>query len=136
MSQMPKIGTRVRVESKGSWPREGYRTATVDTHEGEVVPSFSWLGDDYLCITSEDHKIPIRSIKINSIIRIVASSGETFKPAGTTALSRGSWTVKGSKGSTYVVTRSSGNFHCTCPAGGFGRACKHVREVQTKMADS
>jgi hypothetical protein len=133
MSQMPKLGTRVRVESKGSWPREGYRVATVDIHEGEVVPSFSWLGDDYLCITSDDLKIPVRAIKINSIIRILTSGGETFKPAGTTAHTRGSWTVKGSKGATYVVTRSAGSFHCNCPAGGFGRACKHVREVQSKQ---
>lgn len=133
MAQLPKPGTKVKVESKSLWRVEGWPRETVDCFEGEVVPSFPWLGDDYLCITSDDPKIPVRSIKIARITRIIDEHGAATELKTGAPVERNSWTVKGTKGDTYVVTRGAGNWRCNCVAGGFGRQCKHVTEVKKRL---
>lgn len=43
------------------------------------------------------------------------------------------WTVEGSKGKTYTVSREPGggmNYACTCPGFTFRGSCKHVAEFQ------
>lgn len=134
MTGMPSVGTRVKVSCRGSWPREGYRVPVVDCFEGEVVPPFPWLGGEYLCLTTNDYKIPVRSIKISSIIQVSAPSGEVFTPSVPAQAEKATYTVSGSKGAVYVVTREAGKWHCNCPAGNFNRSCRHVREVETQAS--
>lgn len=46
----------------------------------------------------------------------------------------GSWEVPGSKGTTYTVTRKDNHWTCTCVAGGFGKACKHVQAKKEELS--
>lgn len=45
------------------------------------------------------------------------------------------WTVESDSGSTYQVERvgedagDPASYKCSCPAGTWGKVCKHVREV-------
>mgnify|MGYP003639481523 FL=1 len=37
------------------------------------------------------------------------------------------WTVEGSKGNNYTVTRNGENWNCTCIGFGWRRKCKHIQ---------
>jgi hypothetical protein len=95
-----------------------------------VVVPFPWLAGDSLCITSSDARIPVRSIRLNKILEIKSESGKIFEPIADKPSSNNSYVVKGSKGSTYVVTQKGGKWSCNCAAGSFGRVCRHIRERQ------
>ena len=43
------------------------------------------------------------------------------------------WTVQGSKGDQYIVSRDSGRWSCTCPGHGFRGRCRHVDEVSASV---
>jgi len=134
MSKLPNVGDCVRVESQGQWWRDGWKFPITHEFEGVVVPSFPWLGGDYLCITSTESRLPVRSIKLSSILRITLASGEVrkFEEGSVPAVSN-IYQVQGSKGAVYEVTRGDGHWRCNCLAGGFGRQCKHVAEVKKKL---
>jgi len=40
------------------------------------------------------------------------------------------WQVKGSKGNTYDVKLSSGNYTCTCVGFSWRRKCKHIESIK------
>lgn len=40
------------------------------------------------------------------------------------------WTLKGSKGDTYIVTEENGQLSCTCPGFQFRGKCKHLEECK------
>ncbi len=132
VSVMPQVGERVKIESRDLSRVEGWPKNRTSVFEGKVVPTFPWLEGGWICITSNDYKIPMRSFRIENIVKIVKSDGsETQLLTPKKAVPEPeSWTVKGSKGNTYVVTQGGKGWHCTCVAGGFGRACKHVKEIQ------
>mgnify|MGYP001085870750 CR=1 FL=1 len=53
-----------------------------------------------------------------------------------TITSENSWTVKSNSGHTYNVwdagyedAEHGGGMHCNCPAGKYGRSCKHIKAV-------
>lgn len=41
-----------------------------------------------------------------------------------------SWTVRGSKGDSYIVTESDGKLICTCPGFQFRGRCRHIEECK------
>lgn len=43
-----------------------------------------------------------------------------------------SWTVTGSKGDIYNVTRRDGVYRCTCPAATFRGQCKHIAQFSNE----
>lgn len=43
-----------------------------------------------------------------------------------------SWTVTGSKGNIYNVTRREGVFHCTCPGSTYRGQCKHIEQFSNE----
>ena len=40
------------------------------------------------------------------------------------------WAVKGSKGNTYKVSVTDGQWSCTCAGFGFRRKCRHIKEIK------
>jgi hypothetical protein len=46
-----------------------------------------------------------------------------------------SWEVPGSKGKIYTVTRKDNQWSCTCVAGSFGKACKHVQAKKEELSE-
>jgi hypothetical protein len=139
MSGLPADGERVRIESRDLTKVQGWPANRTSIFEGIVVPTFSWLEGPHICITSNDIKIPVRSFKMEHVVKIVRADGsETLLPSVAPVKKEKdtSWMVTGSKGASYVVSRSGSRWHCSCVAGGFGRACKHVKEIQAKMANS
>lgn len=139
MSALPAAGERVRIESWDRTKVQGWPANRTSIFEGVVVPTFSWLEGLHICITSNDTKIPVRSFKLEHVVKIVRADGSETLPTPVAPVKKEkdtSWNVAGSKGASYVVSRSGNRWHCSCVAGGFGRACKHVKEVQEKITNS
>jgi hypothetical protein len=132
MSNLPKPGSQVTLEVRNV---SAFAYPQTHLYQGEVVPSPSWLDGEHLSITTGISAFPVRHIPVSHILRIgdnkvqLAPKAKIQTPTAPT-----SWTVTGSKGNTYIVTRKSNGFSCTCPAANFGRACKHVKEVQNRIA--
>ena len=52
---------------------------------------------------------------------------EAYKaPESAPDVAEGSWTVAGSKGAQYTVSRHAGAWSCTCVGFGWRRKCRHV----------
>ena len=60
-------------------------------------------------------------------LRIAVEPEPEQRPKGQT------WTVSGSKGNQYTVSRDSGRWSCTCPGHGFRGRCRHVDEVSASV---
>ena len=95
--------------------------ASVQVFEGRVVKSHKWLTDREFCITG-DADFPIRVINAAAIadLEIISGSVTTIDTDVKT------WTVSGSKGNEYTVSRWSGGWSCTCPGFQFRKSCKHT----------
>jgi hypothetical protein len=44
------------------------------------------------------------------------------------------WQVEGSKGKIYTVAKHGDQWSCTCVAGSFGKACKHVQAKKEEIS--
>ena len=81
---------------------------SVQVFEGRVVKSHKWLTDRDFCITGV------------ADLEIISGSVTTIDTDVKT------WTVSGSKGNEYTVSRWSGGWSCTCPGFQFRKSCKHT----------
>lgn len=46
------------------------------------------------------------------------------------------FTVEGSSGNKYTVTKRGNNISCDCPAGKFRGKCKHIDQIKNKISQS
>lgn len=123
--KVPVVGSKIKVRVK-YWqgprmipPQPGYHE-----YEGEVLQPHKWLSDREFCITG-NAQWPVRVISMDLVDEIQMIKGQ-FKDLNTQDKV---FKVKGSKGNTYVVTRNSKGWNCTCPGFSFRRQCKHVTEM-------
>lgn len=93
-------------------------------YEGTVLNPYKWLNDRQFCLTGDDNW-PIRVISMDAVEDIQLLSG-TMKTIETAAKV---WTIEGSKGNKYFVTRNSSKWDCTCPGFTFRKTCKHISEL-------
>lgn len=123
--KVPTVGSKVIVKTKY---RQGTSMIppqpTEVIFEGTVLKSYKWLNDREFCL-SGDSDMPIRVINMSLVEDIELISGEMKK----VNLDVKVWNVSGSKGSSYVVTRTASKWDCTCPGFSFRKTCKHVSEL-------
>ena len=142
--QMPAVGRHIRIYTKPyklAWmnkvrykPTEGFmsyserfnppgtiRLCPANTYLGESVIEWDRIDRiEYLDEQGEDTSAtPVESQ--------VDHSTSTEPEVQT-------WPIEGSKGKTYTVTKRGSQWSCTCVAGGFGKACKHVRQILDEKA--
>jgi len=89
--------------------------------EGRVVKAHKWLTDREFCITG-DADFPIRVINSAAVtdLEIISGSATAVETDVKT------WTVSGSRGNEYTVSRWPGGWSCTCPGFQFRKSCKHT----------
>lgn len=129
MLQVPTVGSKVRV-------RMSYRQGAVmippqpteHVYEGVVLESHRWLTDREFCL-SGDAKWPVRVMNMNGVIDIEMLQGR-FKQVDTDTKT---FSVQGSKGNKYSVTRTSKGWSCTCTGFQFRKVCKHITELKEKV---
>ena len=98
---------------------------------GTIVEAHKAIGSGQIGITAHEQYNPEFSLRVIDIDRIVG-----FEDSAEAAQAKSeykTWTVKGSKGSEYLVTQERGQYSCTCPGFGFRRACKHVDEIKEEI---
>ena len=119
---IPVIDSQVRVTLRDSMgpamipPRAGTQIL-----EGRVVKAYKWLTDREFCITG-DAAFPVRVINSAQVedLEIISGSAQNIDTDIKT------WTVQGSKGNEYTVSRWPGGWSCTCPGFQFRKSCKHT----------
>jgi len=123
--KVPTVGSKVIVKTRYN---QGARMIppqpTESLYEGTILTPYKWLTDREFCMTGNSDW-PIRVINMSQVIEIKLISGDMK----TIDLDSKVWTVKGSKGNSYTVTRNASKWDCTCPGFSFRKTCKHVSEL-------
>jgi hypothetical protein len=123
--QVPEQGSVISVEIENAFARGQIPPGPKTTlFTGTVLPSFKWLTDREFCITG-DEQMSVRVINMKAVRALTMISGQTR----TVNTQDQVFTVKGSKGDTYVVTKNSKGWTCTCKGFEFRKSCKHIAEM-------
>ena len=101
-------------------PRPGTKS-----FRGEVLPSYRWLTDREFCVSGDD-AWPVRVINVSNIRNLRITSGRSHSVNTSTQ----TYTIAGSKGASYCVTRSAAGWHCQCKGFEFRGRCRHIEEAQ------
>jgi hypothetical protein len=103
--------------------------------EGEIVPNETFDPIEGVRLKTKNWSVDNCIIMLHEIKKIELHDGtipETEEPKYPETGK--SWQVIGSKGDIYHVTKYSGGYSCNCPAGNFGRICRHVKKITAKLA--
>ena len=73
-------------------------------------------------------RYPIRVLDMSRISKIEVITGK-LREIDTSVKT---WTIDGSKGNKYTVTRTNGKWACTCTGYQFRKQCKHITELSNK----
>lgn len=123
--KVPAVGSKIKVRvSYGQGPKMIPPQPGFNEYEGEVLPSHKWMNDRQFCLTGSS-EYPVRIITMDLVEDIQLLKGK-FKDVDTGVKV---FSVKGSKGNTYTVTRNGNGWNCTCAGFQFRRQCKHVSEL-------
>ena len=126
--EVPEIGSQIVVDIVTAiGPNMIPPQPSTIRFEGEVLPSFRWLTDREFCLTG-DEAMPIRVINLGRVSKITFKSGSS-KTVNTSVKT---FTIKGSKGDKYLVTRAPTGWTCTCKGFEFRKSCRHITEAQSK----
>ena len=128
----PAVGAIVRVKVR-SRSHYYYRTAdwTEEEYEGTVLPAAKWTRDTaFVLATPQFDRMPVRDIPLHDVVDLQYLNGAAATKS-TVSSDVQTWSVAGSKGSNYTVTRQAGKYSCTCAGFGFRRHCKHVDSVKS-----
>jgi len=106
-----------------------HRTEAYIEHEitGEQLNTVKWLQPDEIAVTNPNHPNGFSIIHKKNIVWIRDAKGS--KATVKLDSDYRQWTVKGSKGSEYLVIRQKGSYTCSCPGYTFRKNCRHIQEV-------
>lgn len=103
---------------------------------GEVIPSESWDDPKTFRITTGRPEFPASVVPLERVIELSYSDGsETNTIEVEEKEDKETWVMKGSKGSSYLVTRNGDKWSCECPGWNFRGQCKHVNEKKQEVLD-
>ena len=123
--RVPAVGSKIKIRvSYGQGPRMVPPQPGFREYEGEVIAPHKWLNDRQFCLTGSK-EWPVRVISMDLVEDITMLKG-TFHNVDTGVKV---FTVSGSKGNTYTVTRNGRGWNCTCPGFQFRKQCKHISEL-------
>lgn len=133
--KLPAVGTPVQIKTRNpQWQNRDAYMFDVDEfvdYEGSVYPEQKWqTGQAIINITTNIPWMPFRVIPLSWIedLRVGGARVDITLP---TAAETRVWTVTGSKGDVYTVTRQGSKITCTCPGFQFRHHCRHATEKET-----
>jgi len=94
-------------------------------HEGEVVATPKWVDYPAISLTTGQKQFPVRIVPKEWIVEI---DGEVNIHVEKNPIER-TFTVAGSKGSSYTVTVGPKLKTCTCQGFQFRHTCKHIAQI-------
>lgn len=90
---------------------------------GKLTKTPKWCSPETVALIRDvDGEMSVIDPKL--IIKIDGKKFSVVKPKVNT------WNVAGSKGSTYVVTETNGQYTCTCTGFQFRKSCKHLGMIK------
>lgn len=138
MFEKPQVGQDVRVITDWTDDLRGYASyiRRRHTHIGTVVPDNDFDHPLSFNMTTGKKHFPIASIDLAHVVELVKlEDGTVAAQSKDKAIDNDieSWSVEGSTGNTYIVTRRKDQWSCTCPGFGFRRDCKHIKGKQKEV---
>jgi hypothetical protein len=123
-SKLSQITVRTRV-----YQPSYHRLDPYCEHEitGEILNTIKWLKPDEMAVTNPAHPNGFSILHKKNILWIKDLQGK--KSTVKIDADYKQWTVKGSKGNSYLVIRQKGQYNCTCPGYTYRKSCRHIVEV-------
>ena len=124
----PLPGSHVRVTTR--YPESFYfaKSKWRDfVYEGYVTTDDKWTPPDSFNLLVKDDKMPKRIIALGATYKLEYLDGQKAARSKEDNQVK-TWTIEGSKGNKYTVTKHYGKFNCTCPGFQFRKNCKHIDE--------
>lgn len=95
-------------------------------HEGEVVPTPKWINYPAIAMTTGQKAFTVRIVPKEWIVEI---DGVKHEHKEEKISEERTFTVAGSKGSSYTVTVGPKLKTCTCQGFQFRHTCKHIAQI-------
>lgn len=142
--KIPKIGTRVRVTTDWADVYRNHMPLYRDLHsiqvdEGTIIRSDAEVDDpDTFRILVQRAYHPETVIPRHRVMKleVLEGPGEVQKADPTPRRDTQEvrvWSVKGSKGDNYTVSRKGNIWTCTCQGFEFRKTCKHVNQIKQEL---
>ena len=133
---IPAVGSEIEVCMKNPLPITARYSGMPDYtwYRGTVMKSLNWMSPEMFCLSTGIKESPIRILDQDRILDLRFVDGTEAEQGVVAEKPKFQiWQVDGSKGAVYNVTLDSGKWSCDCPAGSFGRNCKHVKQIQERL---
>lgn len=127
---LPEPGCKVAITFEFPSYVIGSATVSKTTITGIVEKATKFTPPNFVrLVTDFDSPVRVREIPLERIINVEYADG---RQADKTQINKREkiYTVKGSRGSKYVVVNSDNSWSCTCPGFQFRRSCKHIIQLQ------
>ncbi len=141
MFDRPEVGKIVTVTTDWSDVVETSMPTTQINHgtqikTGRIVKNNDWDDPASFNITTGIPHFPVANVPLHRVLDLVYSDGteaDTLTEASQPDYE--TWTVEGSKGDEYLVTRNGDAWSCECKGFGFNRKCRHITEKKTEVLE-
>lgn len=97
-----------------------------ETFKGTVIAKQKWQKDDVINLSADFGKAGFRQIYISRILKIQNGPSITKMEPRKNQPPK-SWTVKGSKGDSYLINEINGRRICSCVGFTFHKTCRHIK---------
>ena len=127
----PDPGSRVAISFEFPSYVIGSQKVNRTTITGVVEKATKFTPPNFVRIVTDfDSPVRVREIPLNRVSNIEYADGRS------TALQKvdtdiRTWSVAGSRGSVYAVTRANSSWTCSCPGFQFRKSCRHIKECQS-----
>lgn len=106
------------------------------TLTGVVVASEGYDDPATFRIRTDNIRFPISVVPLDRVCELVYDDGsQAIAVIQAELADEETWSVEGSKGAEYTVTRIGDRWGCTCPGYSFRATCKHVNAKKQEVLD-
>lgn len=103
------------------------------THTGTVVKNEHFDDPASFNMTTGTPGFPVCNIQLHRVISLEYDDGAAAATVDAIDDDSETWTVPGSNGNEYVVTRNGNTWGCECRGWQFRSQCKHVNEKKAEV---
>ena len=129
MLQKPTIGSTITVTTR--FLHRNFHSLddyAEYTHTGTVLPDPKWLTPDQFAVSNPKHPNGFSVFTMSHVVDLRDTNGKTVSISLPNDDYK-EWIMLGSKGNTYLVIRTKGQYNCTCPGFTYRKHCRHITEV-------
>lgn len=134
MFATPKIGQQITVITDWSdyFKPFGTNVRRKHTATGKVVTGEGWDKPNTFRMTTGNVNHPVAVVPLKRVISLVDADGVEADASAVDDIDNQSntWEVKGSTGSSYIVTQNGDRWSCTCKGYMFRNSCKHIGQFR------